>query len=417
MHRIFRSQEAIGAMPLFYLFLFLFFSTVSGDNGDTDIIDLSGLVNCNDPSSILTMIQKCMDVYNVSLKMPDLSAFNTTSGPSSESINNVLNPFDLTSASKVCRDIDSYVKATVCSNRVSKKCLPPAPFLKDMFPSADKIRKTQEYYCANLDKVNQTCLNDILPKIVDCTNVTNQINISDPLSIYTPLINQQVFCASAQLQLACSGRFMPACGQITLKMFEASLPNTSSCSVFTATTSIDCSTDQTVRKEYLQCLMNNGIKLIVPGQPTSDDTSQYILDAMTLDQNKNMCSNLKAYQQAVNCTLQVQKQCSDDAMKPTVADSQTVQDGLAKLCGHIGDFDTKCVQKAPKAACGSRRRSLASIILRHICDDTHVTQNCLVSAVTSCSKTTGSMYKDVLLSQSPAMCLKPKQGLTSNLIG
>ncbi|XP_046548234.1 uncharacterized protein LOC124258213 [Haliotis rubra] len=104
-------------------------------------------------------------------------------------------------------------------------------------------------------------------------------------------------------------------------------------------------------------------------------------------------------------------------MKPTVADSQTVQDGLAKLCGHIGDFDTKCVQKAPKAACGSRRRSLASIILRHLCDDTHVIQNCLVSAVSSCSKTTGSMYKDVLLSQSPAMCLKPKQGLTSNLIG
>ncbi|XP_046548281.1 uncharacterized protein LOC124258254 [Haliotis rubra] len=110
-------------------------------------------------------------------------------------------------------------------------------------------------------------------------------------------------------------------------------------------------------------------------------------------------SNLKDYQQAVNCTLQVQKQCSDDAMKPTVADSQTVQDGLTKLCGHIGDFDTKCVQNAPKGTCGSRRPALDP---KHLCATTSATQNCLVSAVSSCSKRTVSMFKDVLLSQSPS---------------
>ncbi|XP_067686109.1 uncharacterized protein [Haliotis asinina] len=421
MYRIFCCQEKEGAM-LFYFFLLLFFSTVSGDNADTDIIDLSGLVNCNDSSSILNTNQKCMDVYNVPLKMPNASVLSNHSKSASEMIENIMKTFDPTAAAKICRDIDSYVKATVCSSRVSKKCLPPAPFLKDMFPPADKIRKTEEYSCANLDKVNQTCLKDILPKLAECANVTGLISISDPLSINTTALMQEVFCASSQLLATCGRRLMPPCGPISLQMFEASLPDTSSCTVSTAATSVDsthvdCSTDQTIRKGYLQCLINNGITLIVPEQPTSDATSQYILDAMTLDQNKNMCSNLKTYQQAVNCTLQVQKQCSDDAMKLTVPDSQTVQDGLAKLCGHIGDFDSTCVQKASKAVCGSRRRSLASIILRHLCEDTHATQNCLVSAVSSCSKTTVSMYKDVLLSQSPAMCLKPKQALTSNLIG
>ncbi|XP_046357513.2 uncharacterized protein LOC124135887 [Haliotis rufescens] len=412
-------------MELLCLFVFMLFSTVSGNNGTIDVIDLTDLVNCNDSSSILTVNQKCFDVYGVPLKMPAASMLSNLSHSPTELLKNLMSTFDPTSAAKVCSDIDSYVKASVCSSRVSRKCSLDVPFLKDMFPSADKIRKTEEYSCANVGKVNQTCLNEVLPKIVDCANITGAISISDPLSINITDLMQRTLCASTQLMMVCGRRFMPACGQLSLQMFEASQPDTSSCtsiSTHVNTTGVDvvqvdCSSDQTIRKGYLQCLMNNGITLLVPEQPSSDATSQYILNAMTLDENKKLCSNLKNYQLAVNCTLWVQKQCSDHVMKPTVADSQTVQDGLAKLCGHIGDFDTKCVQNAPKAACGSKRRSLASIILRHLCDDTNATQKCLVSAVSGCSKTTVSMYKDVLLSQSPSMCLKTKIGSTSALIG
>lgn len=43
-------------------------------------------------------------------------------------------------------------------------------------------------------EVNQTCLKEVLPKIVDCANITGAISISDPLSINITDLMQRSFC-------------------------------------------------------------------------------------------------------------------------------------------------------------------------------------------------------------------------------
>ncbi|XP_046548192.1 uncharacterized protein LOC124258171 isoform X2 [Haliotis rubra] len=377
------------------LYLFALFSLISGNDGTLDMTALSQQVNCTDPQSILVSGQKCLDEYNIPLKLPSIANFSV--------LPKLITPAYL---ADICRNVDAYEKTQVCTETILAKCNTSTPLTR-----AD-YKKIQEYVCANLDKFNITCMFEMVSKIGDCSSTYNYLTTSDFNKLNFAEFNHKATCMTEKMSSICVRKYLPACGQVALHIFNAYQPNNTECLTPNSfdTPTVDCSTTDNIRSSYHQCFIYNGIPFQFPENLTSEDTSQHIMRAITMDDN--MCSNLKDYQQAVNCTLQVQKQCSDDAMKPTVADSKTVQDGLAKLCGHIGDFDTKCVQNTPKGTCRSRRPALDP---KHLCAATSATQNCLVSAVSSCSKTTVSMFKVVLLSQSPSMCLKQATG--SPLIG
>ncbi|XP_046548226.1 uncharacterized protein LOC124258194 isoform X3 [Haliotis rubra] len=380
-------------MGLLYLFALFFF--ISGNDGTLDMTALSQQVNCSDPQSILVPGQKCFDEYNIPLKLPSIANFSVWP--------KLITPAYL---ADICRNVDAYEKSQECTETILAKCNTSTP----LTPAYDM--KLQEYMCANLDKFKITCMFEMASKIGDCSSTHKYLTTSDLIKLKFTEVDHKATCMTEKMSSICVQKYMPACGQVALHIYNGYQPNNTECLTPNSldTPTVDCSTTEDIRSSYHQCLVYNGILFQFPENLTSEDTSQHIMRAITMDDN--MCSNLKDYQQAVNCTLQVQKQCSDDAMKPTVADSQTVQDGLAKLCGHIGDFDTKCVQNAPKGTCGSRRPALDP---KHLCATTSATQNCLVSAVSSCSKRTVSMFKDVLLSQSPSMCLKQATG--SPLIG
>ncbi|XP_071101539.1 uncharacterized protein [Haliotis cracherodii] len=399
-------------MRLLFLFVFLLFSMVSGKNGTSDVIDFSQQVNCSDLQSMLLIEQKCFDEYGVTFKIPSLSEITNSSGAA------VLSSITPGYLDDMCRNLDGYGKAADCVGNINKKCLKQT----DTYTTSDKIKKWQEYACANKDKLNMTCMVEVTSKMGDCPDVNSYMTTNDYLHLNFTELMHKIDCLSAQMSSLCARKYIPACGEAALHIYEANVPNNTDCSSIATgpdITSVDCSTTENIRGSYYQCLMYNSVLLDVPKQLTSEGTSHYIMNAMAMSESKTMCSNLKNYQLAVNCTLWVQEQCSDHVMKSAVADSQTVQNGLAKLCGHIGDFDSQCVQNAPKAACGSGHglHALDSTSPGHLCADTNATQKCLVSAVSGCSKTTVSMYKDVLLSQSPSMCLKTKIGSTSALIG
>ncbi|XP_067686899.1 uncharacterized protein [Haliotis asinina] len=249
-------------------------------------------------------------------------------------------------------------------------------------------------------------------KLGDCSSTFSYLTTSDFIKYNLTEFDHKATCMSEKVSSACVQKYLPACGEVALHIYNEYQPKNTECLTPNSldTPTVDCSTTENIRKSYHQCFIYNGIPLQFPENLTSEETSQHIMQAVTMDDN--MCSNLKDYQQAVNCTLHVQKHCSDVLMKPTVANPQTVQDGLATLCGHIGNFDTKCVQNAPIGSCGSRHPAMDP---KQLCTATRATQNCLLSAVSNCSKTTVSMYKDVLLSQSPATCLKQNTG--SPLVG
>ncbi|XP_046548172.1 uncharacterized protein LOC124258140 isoform X2 [Haliotis rubra] len=299
----------------------------------------------------------------------------------------------------MCRNLDTYEKAQVCAQNILSKCT------QGQSLDSQTVKKAQAYACANLDKFNISCMFEMTSKIADCSSTFTYLTFSDFINLnYTEYFHKGT-CMSEKFTPFCAHKYLPTCGEVARHLYEMIISNNAAAECLTPksfdTPTVDCSTTDNIRSSYHQCFIYNRILLQFPENLTSEDTSQRIMHAITIDDN--LCSNLTDYQQAVNCTLQVQKQCSDDAMKPTVADSQTVQDGFAKLCGHIGDFDTKCVQNAPKGTCHSRRPALDP---KQLCAATSATQNCLVSEVSNCSKTTVSMFKDVLLSQSPSMCLK-----------
>ncbi|XP_067686554.1 uncharacterized protein [Haliotis asinina] len=386
-------------MRLFYLFVL--FSLASGNDGTLDVTALSQQVNCTDPQSMLVASQKCLDAYNIPFKMPTVEELANSSNPSF--LSHLITPSYL---ADMCRNLDAYQKSQVCVQNILSKCTQAAVLDTEM------IKKIQNYACANLDKFNITCMFEMTSKIVDCSSTFSYMTTSDYINNNFTEMDHKETCMSEKLSPVCAHKYLPTCGEITRHIYEMANPIKTECLTPNSldTPTVDCFTADDIRKSYHQCFIYNGILFQFPENLTSEDTSHYIMHAIIMDDN--MCSNLKNYQQAVNCTLHVQKQCSDDAMKPTVPDSQTVQDGLANLCGHIGDFDTKCLQTSPKGTCDSRHPALDS---KHLCAATTATQNCLVSAISSCSKTTVNMYKDILLSQSPAMCLKQATG--SPLIG
>ncbi|XP_046357401.1 uncharacterized protein LOC124135834 isoform X2 [Haliotis rufescens] len=383
-------------MRLLFLFVFLLFSMVSGKNGTSDVIDFSQLVNCSDLQSVFLIEQKCFEENGVTFKLPSLSEINNSSGAA---VFSSITPGYLD-------DMCSYGKAAVCVGNINRKCFKQT----DTDTTADTIKKSQEYICANKDKFNFTCMVEVMPKLRDCSDARSYMTTNDNLNLNFTEQMDKLGCMSAQMSSLCARKYMSACGEASLHFYETDGLNSTDCSSFATgpdITSVDCSTTENIRSSYYQCLMYNSVLLDVPKQLTSEGTSHYIMNAMAMSESKTMCSNLKNYQLAVNCTLWVQEQCSDHVTKPMVADSQTVQDGLAKLCGHIGDFDTQCVQNAPKAACGSGHglQALDSTSPGHLCAATSAAQKCLVSAVRGCSKTTVSMYEDLLRSQSPSVCL------------
>lgn len=53
------------------------------------------------------------------------------------------------------RNLDGYGKATECIGNINRKCLN----LTDTVPTADKIKKWQEYACANKDSEYSVIVN------------------------------------------------------------------------------------------------------------------------------------------------------------------------------------------------------------------------------------------------------------------
>ncbi|XP_046548270.1 uncharacterized protein LOC124258243, partial [Haliotis rubra] len=309
---VYLCRETVRVMG--FLFLFVIFSLVSDNDGTFDVTALSKQVNCADQQSMLVSSQKCIDAYNIPFKMTSY-------------LYNVITPAFL---ADMCRNLDTYQKAQVCIKNLYSKCnqTPSLPVAT--------IKKIQGYVCANLDKFNTTCMFEMVFKMGDCSSTAKYLTTSDHVNHTVSAFNHKATCMSEKVSSICVDKYLSACGEVVLHTYKAFLPNNTECLTPNSldTPAVDCSTTEDIRKSYHQCFIYNGILLQFPENLTSEDTNQHIMHAITMDDN--LCSNLKDYQQAVNCTLQVQKQCSDDVMKPTVADSQTVQDSLAKLCGHIG---------------------------------------------------------------------------------
>ncbi|XP_067686247.1 uncharacterized protein [Haliotis asinina] len=387
---------------------------VAGVYSDSnDIPNFSALVNCSDPASTVEASQKCLDLYNIPITLPESELLANTS---SNAIQTLVAMMDSNTTRTLCQpeNKEGYVSATLCTAYIMKECTKSSPVLQASVPTEKRIRQQIDFQCSDADGVIRDCTISKMAEIRDCMNLTRRS--SEPVGDEaTTDWTTRLTCASYVLARLCGTKHLKSCGDAALQQFHLSIPDPEICRNFTDESlgidrkvPVDCSSRWGVRRGYLNCLVDAGLTLTIPDLDTSEQHSEYIIRTITLDHSQQMCSELSRHKQAVNCTLFVQRECSPDSLKSTVSDTRTVQTGLENLCKTITEFDADCVVAATKTACnGSRKRRSVShqSILKHLCQDTADRNKCLVQSTNTCDVSTKSSYSKVLTSQLPEMCL------------
>ncbi|XP_046579173.1 uncharacterized protein LOC124286785 [Haliotis rubra] len=392
-----------------------FLCLVAGIYSDSnDIPNFAALVNCSGAASIVTASQKCLDLYNIPITLPDSELLANTS---SNAIQTLVAMMDSNTTRTLCQrdNKENYVSATLCTAYIMKECTKSSPALQASVPTEDRIRQQIDFQCSDVGGVTRDCMISKMTEIQDCVNLTRRSIGPVGDNATDADWATRVTCASYVLTRLCGTKHLKSCGDAALQQFQLSIPDPEICRNYTDESlgidrklPVDCSSRWGVKRGYLNCLVDAGITLTIPDLDTSEQHSEYILRTISLDRSQQMCSELSMHQQAVNCTLFVQRECSPDSLKPTVPDTQTVQTGLETLCKTIAEFDADCVVAATKSACnGSRkRRSLShQSVLKHLCQDTAERNTCLVQSVDTCNPSTKSSYSKVLTTQLPEMCL------------
>ncbi|XP_071101638.1 uncharacterized protein [Haliotis cracherodii] len=399
---------------------------VAGIHSDRkDIPNFSALVVCSDTASVTSTSQKCLDFFNIPLTLPDPELLANTS-TSSIAIQSIVAQLDSNTTRKLCQpeNRENYVSASLCTGFIMKECTKSYPVLQAAIPSEDKIRQQLELQCSDVEGLIRDCMISKMTEIQDCMNFTRRPSVPTGNNTTDVEWATRSTCAIHVLARLCGKKHLKSCGDAAVQQYELSIPDPEICRNVTdgslgidRNLPVDCSSKWGVRRGYLNCLGDAGITLTIPDFDTSEQYSEYILRTITLDHSQQMCSELSTHQDAVNCTLSVQSECSVDSLKPTVPDIQTVQAGLENLCKTISEFEAGCVVAATKSACnaGRKRRSVSHrSILKHLCQDTADRNTCLVQSVDICKTSTKSSYSNVLTSQRPKMCLAGQSTTVGN---
>ncbi|XP_046553108.1 uncharacterized protein LOC124262650 [Haliotis rubra] len=181
----------IGTMGLLYLLVL--FSLVSGNDGTLNVTALYRQVNCTDPQSMLVASQKCLDAYNIPLKVASIQELVNSSDASY--ISNVITPAYL---ADMCRNPDTYQKARVRVNNILSKCINQT----QMLPS-ELNKKWQDNLCANLGKFNITCMFEMTSKLADCSSTFSYLTTSDYINLNITDIDHKTTCMSEKLSSVC----------------------------------------------------------------------------------------------------------------------------------------------------------------------------------------------------------------------